>query len=197
MDISGTDIKDTTFDWTTLLADQLDWHWGAHLRPRLAGLTDEEYFWEPVADCWNVRRRGTSPAPMAVGAGEFTIDFAMPEPDPAPVTTISWRIAHLLVGIFGDRNARHFGGAPTDYLGYDYPGTAAAALDLLDAAYARWIAGVRDLRDDDLAAACGEEPQFTDRPMAELVLHIGRETIHHGAELCLLRDLYAHRPLTA
>jgi hypothetical protein len=30
--------------------------------------------------------------------------------------------------------------------------------------------------------------------MAELELHINRETIHHGAELCLLRDLHLHRP---
>lgn len=29
--------------------------------------------------------------------------------------------------------------------------------------------------------------------MAALVLHIHREVIHHGAEICLLRDLYAHR----
>ncbi len=26
--------------------------------------------------------------------------------------------------------------------------------------------------------------------MAELVLHINREAIHHGAEILLLRDLY-------
>ena len=29
--------------------------------------------------------------------------------------------------------------------------------------------------------------------MAALVLHINRELIHHGAEVALLRDLYAHR----
>ncbi len=29
---------------------------------------------------------------------------------------------------------------------------------------------------------------------AALVLHIHRELIHHGAEIALLRDLYAHRP---
>ncbi|MBB2986007.1 hypothetical protein FHW15_001151 [Terracoccus luteus] len=28
---------------------------------------------------------------------------------------------------------------------------------------------------------------------ADLVAHINRELIHHGAELALLRDLYAHR----
>jgi hypothetical protein len=28
--------------------------------------------------------------------------------------------------------------------------------------------------------------------MAELVLHIHRELIHHLSEVCLLRDLYLH-----
>ena len=30
--------------------------------------------------------------------------------------------------------------------------------------------------------------------MAALILHIHRELIHHGAEIALLRDLYAWRP---
>jgi hypothetical protein len=38
-------------DWTSQLAEQLDWHWHAQLRPRLDGLTDGEYFWEPVPGC--------------------------------------------------------------------------------------------------------------------------------------------------
>jgi hypothetical protein len=29
--------------------------------------------------------------------------------------------------------------------------------------------------------------------MAELVLHISREAIHHGAEIAVLRDLCRHR----
>jgi hypothetical protein len=29
--------------------------------------------------------------------------------------------------------------------------------------------------------------------MAELVLHINREMLHHGAEIALLRDLYLWR----
>ena len=33
--------------WTKELVDQLDWHWRTSLRPRLDGLTDEEYLDEP------------------------------------------------------------------------------------------------------------------------------------------------------
>lgn len=27
----------------------------ARIRPRLTGMTDDEYFWEPVAGCWSLR----------------------------------------------------------------------------------------------------------------------------------------------
>lgn len=183
-------------DWNSQLHEQLDWHWQHHLRPRLDGLTGEEYLWEPVAGCWNVRPLGTSTAPMAVGSGEFTIDFAFPEPDPAPVTTIAWRMAHIIVGIFGQRAASHFGGPAMDYETFAYAGTAASALEQLDEGYRRWSEGVRELGADGLGRPCGEaEGPFAEHSMAELVLHINRETIHHGAELCLLRDLYLHRPV--
>ncbi|WP_448613494.1 DinB family protein [Modestobacter sp. URMC 112] len=181
-------------DWTAQLAEQLDLHWRAQLRPRLDGFTDEEYRWEPVAGCWNVRPRGTSAAPMAVGSGDFTIDFALPEPDPPPVTTIAWRIGHLVVGVLGARAASHFGGPPFDYATHEYPGDAATALAQLDATYAAWAAGVRGLGEEDLRRAVGPaEGPYADRPMAELVLHINREVLHHGAEIALLRDLYRWR----
>ncbi|MGR6963064.1 DinB family protein [Geodermatophilus sp. URMC 61] len=89
--------RTTTVDWTSELVEQLDLHWRTQLRPRLDGLTDEEYRWEPVRGAWNVRPRGTGAAPIQAGRGDFTIDFAVPQPDPAPVTTIAWRIGHVVV----------------------------------------------------------------------------------------------------
>jgi hypothetical protein len=184
-----------TIDWTAELSAQLTWHWQAQLRPRLDGLTDEEYFWEPVPGCWNLRPTGTGATPMARGGAAIEMDFAYPEPRPAPVTTIAWRISHLLVGVFGLRNARHFGGPPTDPRTYDYPATAAAALARLDLDYVRWTAGIAALGPDDLAAEC-REPGFETETMAALILHIHREVIHHGAEIALLRDLYRWRAST-
>jgi hypothetical protein len=181
-------------DWLSQLADQLDWHWRAQLRPRLDGLTDEEYLWEPVAGCWNVRPSGQGDAPMKVGSGEFRLDFAWPQPDPPPVTTIAWRLAHLIVGCFGMRVAAHFGGPPTDYDTFAYSGTAKGALDQLDEGYGRWLDGVRGLGTGGLAQPCGPaEGPFSDAPLAALVLHINREVIHHGAEISLLHDLYPRR----
>ena len=71
--------------------------------PRLDGLTDDEYFWEPAPGAWNIRPRETSRTSMAAGAGDLVIDFEFPEPDPPPITTIAWRLGHVIVGIFGSR----------------------------------------------------------------------------------------------
>jgi len=84
----------TEVDWNFQLAEQLDWHWREQLRPRLNGLTDEEYRWEPVPGAWNARPCGPAEGPWAEAS------------------------------------------------------------------------------------------------MAELVFHINREMLHHGAEIALLRDLY-------
>ena len=189
-----TTSTDTPLRWGPLLLDQLEWHWTHQLRPRLDGLTDDEYLWEPVPGCWSVRPRGSSPAPVQGGAGDVTIDFAFPEPEPAPVTTIAWRLGHVIVGCLAVRNAAHFGAPPADYMSWSYAATADAALAQLDAQVETWVTGVRSLGEDGLARRCGEaEGPFADWPLAALVLHIHRELIHHGAELALLRDLYAHR----
>lgn len=177
-------------DWSAQLAEQLDWHWTGHLRPKLAGLTDDEYLWEPAPHAWTVRPRGPSDA-AAPGTGAFTIDFAYPEPDPPPVTTIAWRLAHVVVGVFGTRNASHFGGPSLDYGSFPYAGTADLALAQLDEAYRGWITGVRGLDDAALQRPVGPaEGPWAEHPMATLVLHIHREAIHHGAEVLLLRDLH-------
>lgn len=181
-------------DWTEELATQLEWHWDHQLRPRLQGLTDAEYFWEPVPGCWSIRPRAEATTPLAAGAGELVADFAMPPPQPEPVTTIAWRLAHIIVGVFGSRNASHFGGPPADYPSWQYAGSATEALRQLDEGHDRWIEGVRSLGEQGLAKAVGPaEGPYADSPMAGLVLHIHREAIHHGAEICLLRDLYLHK----
>jgi hypothetical protein len=184
----------TDLDLTFELTDQLTFHWEHQLRHRFDGLTDEEYRWEPVAGAWNLRPRDQAATAMAAGAGDLVLDFEFPEPQPTPVTTIAWRLGHLIVGVFGARNASHFGGPPMAYDTYDWPATADGALAALDEGYRRWLDGVRGLSPAALAAPCGPaEGPYADRSMATLVLHIHREVIHHGAEIALLRDLYANR----
>ncbi|OBG15082.1 serine/arginine repetitive matrix protein 1 [Mycolicibacterium celeriflavum] len=167
---------------TDQLAEQLDFHWTQFLRPRLDGLTDDEYFWQPVPNCWTVHPDGS-------------IDFVYPEPEPAPFTTIAWRLAHVIVGVFAMRNYSHFGAPPADYQTWPYATDAATALNQLDEQYRLWIDGVRALSDDDLNRLCGPaEGPYADYPFIALVLHINREAIHHGAEIACIRDLYVHTP---
>lgn len=181
-------------DWQRQLIDQLDWHWQNQLRPRLDGLTDDEYLWEPVDGCWSIRPRGTATSSDPRGAGGWVIDWEYPEPDPPPVTTIAWRLGHIAIPVLGTRAANHFadGGVGGDTT--EWPPTAADGLALLDHHYEQWMRGLRSLGPGDLERPCGPaEGGFSNEPIAALVLHINRETIHHGAEIALLRDLYRAR----
>ena len=181
------------FDWADELAEQLDWHWRTFVRPRLDGLEDTEYFWEPVAGCWSIRHRALSTVAQTFGTGDFVLEHPRRAPQPPPLTTIAWRLAHLAVGVFGKRASSHFGfrGGGFREETADYPGTAAGSLALLDETYQAWLGGVRALDAGGLLAPVGPaEGPFAESPMAGLVLHINREALHHGAEVLLLRDLY-------
>lgn len=184
--------RDTVAEMVT----QLEWHWDNHARPRLEGLTDEEYLWEPVPGAWSVRRRD-DPAPASVtmrgGSGQWLIDFAIPEPEPAPVTTIAWRLGHIIAMCLVPRSHNHFGGPPGEGRTWEYAGTSQQALEQLDSAYADWITGVRGLTEETLWRPVGPaEGHWQESPMITLVLHINRELIHHLAEIALLRDLWVH-----
>lgn len=180
------------FDWNHELRAQWEWHWTNQVGPRLAGLTDDEYFWSPVPDAWSVRPRGTSTAPIQAGTGAHTIDYGFPEPDPAPFTTIAWQLGHVIVGVLAVRNAAHFGGPPASYESWDYAGDAATALAQLETQLDAWLTGVRGLGSSGLLVPVGDKEPYPEAPMATLVLHIHRELIHHLSEVCLLRDLHRH-----
>jgi hypothetical protein len=183
-------------DLTRHLLDQLTFHWEHQARPALDGLTDDEYLWEPAPGAWSIRPRAEARTMMAAGGGALVADFEWPEPTPVPVTTIAWRLGHVIVGIFGERNASHFGGPPMTYQTVEWPGTAAEALAMLDDGYRRWVEGVGGLDEHRLADPVGAaEGDFAEHPYVALVLHIHREVIHHLAEVSLLRDLHrATRP---
>jgi hypothetical protein len=186
-----TDHDWMTRGWNARLRDQLDFHYRHLFRPRLEGLTDEEYLWEPVPGSWSVRPRGTSSSPAPIGSGPMQRDDAPDDPDPAPVTTIAWRVAHLTVECLSIRTMNHFDGPEAHWESWEYSGSADEALARLDTAYDAWQAGVESFGEEGLARPVGPaEGHFAEAPYADLVLHINRELIHHGAEICLLRDLY-------
>ncbi len=180
-----------TMSRTEQLLEQFDWHWREALRPRLEGLGDDEYLWEPVPGCWSLRRRGEVDPATAAGAGEHVMEYAYPEPDPPPVTTIAWRLGHIAIGIFGMRASAHFGDASVTYQDTDWPPTAAGGIALLEHHYEQWRANVAGMDDADLERPVGPaEGPWAEAPYSELLLHLNREAIHHGAEVALLRDLY-------
>lgn len=169
-------------NWRDEVIDQLDFYWENHLWNRLEGLTDDEYFWEPVPGCWNIRRQDD---------GTFQIDWEWPAPELAPVTTIAWRLAHVGPIALGMRVSSHFGDGPLDLATIQWPGTADEALDVLSRTHKQWRDGVTGMNEETLLAPVGPaEGAYADRPFATLVLHLNREIMHHGGEIGLLRDLY-------
>ena len=179
-------------EWNLLLREQLSWHWTNHLRERLDGLTDDEYFRQPAPDCWNVRPRGPGSAPIQGGSGVMTDRLRLPGARPGAVHH------HRLAAEPRDRRRARRPATPRTSVvrppttsRSTTPPTAAAALAQLDAEYATWIKGVESLGEEGLARPCGPaEGPYAEAPLAALVLHIHRETIHHLSEVCLLRDLY-------
>lgn len=181
-----------------LLVGQLEFYWDFHFRPRLEGLTDDEYLWAPAEPSWSVR-----PGPD----GRIVIEQEEPAPSPPPVTTIAWRIVHVSVGCFATRASTFFGDGrvPDDadmfdprHVPADLPGTAADALAFLDHWYGRWHDGIAKLGEAGLAEPLGPKGnQFAEDSMAALISHVNREVMHHGGEICLLRDLYRARSVGA
>lgn len=179
-----------TVDYGTLLVSQLEFYWDVHLWPRLEGLTDDEYFWEPAVGCWTLRPDGDG-GWMMDGQG-------VRQPDQPPVTTIAWRMVHVATAM-STRTSTFFGAvAPDDADMYDprhwpaeLPGSAAAGLRFLEDEYRKWHDEIAALDAEELARPLGRQGAFfAKEPMAALIVHINREVMHHGGEICLLRDLY-------
>jgi DinB superfamily len=153
-------------------------------------LADDEFFWEPVAGCWTVHHRAERRARSADGAGDWVIDYELPEPDPAPVTTIAWRLVHIAaVNVLYWDYA--FGPASATF-DLDLPGDAAAAVAWLGASQRAVRDAVTGITDADLDRPCrtnwGEV-----WPLHRIVGTLTTEQRHHGAEISLLRDLYRNR----
>jgi DinB superfamily len=58
----------------------------ARLRSRTEGLTDDEFFWQPRPDSWTIYEDRP---------GHWTYNYEVPDPDPAPLSTIAWQVVHV------------------------------------------------------------------------------------------------------
>ena len=112
-------------------------------------------------------------------------------------------MAHIAVGCFASRASTFFGDGSVaeDADMFDprhqpasLPGTAGQALTYLRNSYAWWDDGIAGLSETELLQPLGPRGSwFAENPMAELILHVNREVMHHGGEIGLLRDLYRWR----
>lgn len=131
------------------------------IRDRVEGLSDEEFWWAPVEDAWTVRK---------TDRGTWAADYEYPDPEPAPITTIGWRVVHVAeCKVMYHEYA--FGEARLTWPDLDSPHTAADSIralergnDLVSGALrtfdddalspgedelGRVVAGLADLLDDD------------------------------------------------
>ena len=160
-------------------------------------LTDAEYLWEPVAACWSVRKRADGPgvgATKLIGAGDWGRDGSPDTPWPPPFTTIAWRLDHLSETLLG--RSSHLGGDGLfDRATYEPRGDAAGAVERFRGAAAGWRAAVIaiDVSDYDRTGLStypyGSDPEET---LPSMVWWQNQEILHHGAEIALIRDLFAH-----
>jgi hypothetical protein len=149
------------------------------LRPRLAGLTDAEFFWEPVPGCWTLH---------LAEDGRWVEDYADPAPDPPPFTTLAWRVIHVAACKLMYYEYA-FGPGQLTWDELVLPHTVADAIAWLEEHHARLRAAMDGLSDrnlDELRLTNWGEPWPTWRIFWVMAAH----DLHHGGEIGCLRDLY-------
>lgn len=126
--------------------------------------------------------------------GGFTADFVredeLPESEPPPLTNIAWRLWHLAVDCFGYYNGKAFGSSGTELVEQQFVGTAEEAVQVLEATTNHFLASWIEIGDHANRPLGPDWGSFAESNYVDLMLHAGRELIHHGAEIGLLRDLY-------
>lgn len=166
---------------TDLLLNTGDYVVG-RLMARLDGMDDAEHRWEPMPGAWKVREDGT-----------VEHVHAQTRPEPAPLTTISWRLWHLANENLSGFAARGWDVTPALPIDRWYPGAQESRAGV------QWC--WQELRDgveakgepylhQQMGPAWGP---YADATFAGLLLHVLDELIHHAAEVGMLRDLYRLR----
>jgi pimeloyl-ACP methyl ester carboxylesterase len=164
-----------------VLLGQLDDAWG-RVQDYLAGLTAAEFAWSPGGNVWHLARSERD--------GRWTIPYSWVPPQPAPFTTIAWRMAHMAVNkvlvvdhAFGARQAR--------LAALDLPGDVDGMVAYLRECHLPLRAQVERLADDDLATLryteWGEQ-RTTERIITSAILH----DVEHGAQIATVRELFRY-----
>ena len=163
---------------TQLLAAQMDEAYRL-VRSRVEGLTDDEFFWEPVPGCWTVFRGED---------GGWTYHYELPEPEPSPFTTIGWRLVHVaLCKVIYHEWA--FGPRSLNFITIDKPHDVASTIEILERGHRLLTGDLAGLDDRSL-----DTPVLTnwgeEWPASRIFTTMTDHDAHHGAEIGVLRDLY-------
>ncbi len=157
------------------------------LTERLAGLTDDEYVWEPAPGSWNVR---PGPDGRPIRDSE---DWAATGAGATPPRTLAWSIGHLGAGSL-ERADYLVGSHSLTPAQMTWPITADEGVRFLQDGLAAWRNGLAQMTDEDLdtvgrsAYPGGLDPTL---PLIEIVWWVNKELVFHAAEIWYARDLYA------
>jgi hypothetical protein len=149
---------------------------------RLQGLSEDEFFWEPVTGCWTIYEDEP---------GHWTYHYAFPDPTPAPVTTIGWQVVHLAACKLMYHEWA-FGPAKLTFPDIVIPRTTRGAFEQL-------AEGQRLLRDQLVGATDAglDQPVKTNWgelwPAWRIFWCMADHDAFHGGAIGILRDLYRWR----
>lgn len=162
------------------------------LLQRLDGLTDEEYLWEPTPHSWSIRPLAERRTTKSFGSGAWVFEGEAGEQQPAPYTTLAWRITHVanLLRLRAEYTVGDKAADPMDFI--VQPAAADAVADLRTASE-QWHTALTTATDDvvDVVGRSsfpgGLDP---DLPFIEIAWWVNQEVLHHGGEIGVLRDLW-------
>jgi hypothetical protein len=172
--------KDRAIESSQLLTLQ----WQFRLTWRLAGvhlpaLTDDACLWQPAPGSWTVRQSGD---------GTWRPDWSVPEPDPAPPTTIGWLTWHLIWWWSGLLAAlRHE--TPAAHHQVVWPGSADAVVQRLQSLSSEWAGVLSGLEEADLERPLAY-PWDEERPLRLALAWANSELMKNVAEIGCLRHLF-------
>jgi hypothetical protein len=162
----------------TILAAAMDEAWQALCR-WMEGLSEEEYFWEPSANCWTVH-----PDPD----GHWMIDYEASPSDPLPLTTIAWKIFHL-AACKRMYYEYAFGEGRLTWEEISVPRSPSEAIHFLEEPHALLQGALNRIGDADLG-----QMRLTNWgemwPTWRIFWTMASHDMHHGAEIGCMRDLY-------
>ncbi|HAA86407.1 MAG TPA: hypothetical protein DCE14_08705 [Kosmotogaceae bacterium] len=145
----------------------------------LPELTDHMCLWEPVAECWSVRKKVD---------GKWFPDWSDKEPDPPPVVTIGWLTWHLNWW-WSSLLARVNEEEPVPRNEVAWPGSAESVVARLNELSEKWTGFLDGLSSNDLEKPF-DYPWPEPRPLKIALAWANSELMKNIAEIGIIHHLY-------